>query len=248
MDGRHDRAIRAVLFDKDGTLIDFQKTWSPAFVRLVDTFSAGDADLRLRLAEVCAFDLEAGLFAPESPFVAGSNDILVADWAAILGVPDPVALMGEINRHLVAFGLASLSPFPGLADAVGRLRAGGYVLGVATNDTEISARAQIDALGLAPSFPHVFGYDSGFGAKPGPGMVHAFAEAAGIPVSAVAMVGDSLHDLHAGRAAGARALAVTTGTVGAEVLAPHADAVFSGLHDLVAWLSASAAAAAEAET
>jgi phosphoglycolate phosphatase len=34
--------IRAVLFDKDGTLVDFQRTWGPATDRVLQTLAAGD--------------------------------------------------------------------------------------------------------------------------------------------------------------------------------------------------------------
>ena len=64
-------------------------------------------------------------------------------------------------------------------------------------------------------------------------MVLAFAAHLGIDPSQVAMVGDSVHDLHAGRAAGAVAVAVTSGLADAETLAPHADHVLDDIRGLV---------------
>ena len=50
------------------------------------------------------------------------------------------------------------------------------------------------------------------------------------------MVGDSLHDLSAARAAGMRAVAVLTGVAGREDLAPAADVVLDGVADLPRWI------------
>jgi phosphoglycolate phosphatase len=86
-------------------------------------------------------------------------------------------------------------------------------------------------------FDFIAGFDSGFGCKPGPDPLLAFAEAMGLDPADVLMVGDSLHDLHAARAAGMRAVAVLTGVAGKEVLAPHAEAVLPHIGHLPAWLA-----------
>ena len=54
----------------------------------------------------------------------------------------------------------------------------------------------------------------------------------------VAMVGDSTHDLHAGRAAGMTTIGVLTGPATEETLAPFADAVLPDISHLPAWLNA----------
>ncbi|MFW5641465.1 MAG: HAD family hydrolase, partial [Roseicyclus sp.] len=69
-----------------------------------------------------------------------------------------------------------------------------------------------------------------------PGMCLAFAEAFAIAPERIVMVGDSLHDLHAGRAAGMRVAAVLTGPAAAADLAPHADVVLRHIGHLPAWL------------
>ena len=56
-------------------------------------------------------------------------------------------------------------------------------------------------------------------------MVLAFARHLGVAPAQIAMVGDSLHDLDAARAAGALAVAVLSGPADRDALAPHADYV-----------------------
>ena len=108
---------------------------------------------------------------------------------------------------------------------------------MATNDSEAPARQHIAAHGLTALFDFIAGYDSGHGAKPGPGMCLAFARQLGLDPSRVAMVGDSLHDLHAGRAAGMRTIGVLTGMASASVLAPHADVVLPDIGAIPGWLA-----------
>jgi len=52
------------------------------------------------------------------------------------------------------------------------------------------------------------------------------------------MVGDSTHDLIAGRAAGMKTIAVLTGMAGPADLAPLADAVLPDIGHIPGWLQA----------
>ena len=65
----------------------------------------------------------------------------------------------------------------------------------------------------------------------------AFAAHLGVAPAKVVMVGDSLHDMAAARAAGMRAVAVLTGPASAEVLAPAADVVLPTIDGLAGWLA-----------
>ena len=102
------------------------------------------------------------------------------------------------------------------------MQAQGFRLGIATNDAEASAKAQCGRLGLTPFLDFVAGYDSGHGGKPDPGMVLGFARHIGAQPSDIALVGDSVHDLEAARAAGAISIAVLSGPATSDVLAARA--------------------------
>jgi phosphoglycolate phosphatase len=66
----------------------------------------------------------------------------------------------------------------------------------------------------------------------------AFCTKTGLNPARVVMVGDSHHDLLAGRRAGMQTLGVLTGTAGADDLAPLADAVLPDIGHIPAWLVA----------
>ena len=232
--------ITAILFDKDGTLISFEKTWGPALLDVMRAMSGGDAAAFARLVALNHFDVASVSFLPTSPLIAGSSTSYGPDWARVLGRSDLDAVKAELDQRFHAAGLRHLTPLGEPAPVLKALAAHGLHLGIATNDSERAARAQADVLGLIPHLTFVAGYDSGHGAKPGPGMVQAFARQCGCVPGSVAMVGDSLHDLQAARAAGAVAVAVLSGPASRGELEPHADVVLGGIGELAEWVVNSA--------
>lgn len=228
------KTIAGVLFDKDGTLVDFDLTWGRAGHAVMHDLGRGDAPVVARLAAAMHYDVASRRFAPTSPLIAGAPDTYVHLWAEALGRANDPAMLDDLNRAFTEATLRSLAPI-GDPDAVLlALKARGLKLGLATNDGEASARRQLAALGLDAHMDFVAGYDTGHGGKPDPGMVQAFARAVGVPPSRIAMVGDSHLDLVAARAAGAVAVAVLSGPARRDELEPLADHVLDGIADLPA--------------
>ena len=226
--------IGAFLFDKDGTLLDFQKTWGPwSAARVRDIAAAAGADAQA-LADHLGVDLARGAVAPYSVIVAGTLTEVAEAFAAFPGAGSPDDMAEILGSSAL---LTRPEPVCALDPLFAELAAHGCRLGVATNDGEAIARSQMQALGVLPRLEFVAGFDSGWGGKPGPGMCTAFAAAMGLAPGRIAMVGDSLHDLEAGRAAGMVTIAVETGPASAAELAPHADHVLPSIADLPVWLA-----------
>ena len=226
--------IAAILFDKDGTLFDFDATWGAWARGVIFDLAAGDVALAGRLAQALGYDLAAGRFECHSPVIAGT----VAEVAERIVAHLPGRSVSALVRDLDA--AACRAPQVAAVDlecCLGGLRGAGLRLGVATNDSESSARAQLQREGISRFFDFIAGYDSGFGGKPAPGQLLAFAAHLGVAPAKVVMVGDSLHDMAAARAAGMRAVAVLTGPASAEVLAPAADVVLPTIDGLAGWLA-----------
>jgi phosphoglycolate phosphatase len=85
-------------------------------------------------------------------------------------------------------------------------------------------------------FAFVAGFDSGHGVKPDADPLLAFCAATGVAPDRTAMVGDSLHDLVAGAAAGMMRIGVLTGMAQHDDLAPHADVVLPNIGHIPEWL------------
>ncbi len=224
--------LAGLLFDKDGTLVDFDLTWGRAGHDVMMALGGGDAATVARLAEAMHYSVADRRFAPTSPLIAGAPDTYVHLWAAALGrVGDPT-MLDDLDAAFTNATLRALAPIGEPEAVLLALKGRGLRLGLATNDGEASARRQLAALGLDAHMAFIAGYDTGHGGKPDPGMVLAFAASLKVAPSQVAMVGDSHLDLLAARAAGAVAVAVLTGPAQRHELEPFADHVIAGIEDL----------------
>lgn len=225
--------IDGLLFDKDGTLFDFRISWGRWAQRFL-TQIASDAAHAARLGRAIGFDPITGTFEPHSPVIAAT----AADIAAALAAELPGTSVSDLTDRIDASAAqAPMSPAVPLLPLMSAFRAQGLRLGVATNDSEGPARQHLANHGITDCFDFIAGYDSGYGAKPGPGMCLAFARQLDLDPARVAMVGDSRHDLEAGRAAGMRTVAVLTGIAKQDDLRPHADVVLTDIGEIPGWIS-----------
>lgn len=232
---RLDTDIQGIVFDKDGTLFDFDATWSVWCDRMVGDLSNNDPALKSELAALIGYDTVNRSFTSGSLIVsAAANDTALA-----LSDRLPDIDLAEINRlggrHLQDLPIV---PTTDLTELFTLFKSNNLKLGVATNDSEASAHAQLDHFELSGFFDFVCGYDSGFGAKPAAGMIAAFCSATGLQAQQVAMVGDSAHDMNAGHAAGAGLKAgVLTGPATEQELLLCADIVLPDISGLSGLLS-----------
>lgn len=226
--------IDAILFDKDGTLFDFGATWEAWAEAFLMRATGQDRPRAQAIGAEIGFDLEARRFDPASVVIAGTP----AEVAGALGPHFPqmsqLALIDMLNEEAEIAPQVEAVP---LAPFLDGLRGQGLRLGVATNDAEAPARAHLGAAKVLDRFDFIAGFDSGHGAKPEPGPLLAFCSAVDVDPARAVMVGDSTHDLFAGRAAGMLTLGVLTGMAKADELAPHADAVLPDIGHIPAWIA-----------
>ena len=224
--------LKAILFDKDGTLLDFDLTWGAAGYHVMQTLAGGNEFHFHQLVEATHYDLETRRYLPTSLMVAGALDEIGPLWAKALNRTDITFVAQEIDRLFMALAPDYLVQLGDPLAILLALKDKGYRLGMATNDSEAAALQQAELMGLIPHLDFVAGHDSGHGRKPDPGMVEAFAKLTGYRTRDIALVGDSTHDLHAARTAGALAIAVLSGPASREELEPHADYVIASIADL----------------
>ena len=144
-------SIEAILFDKDGVLIDFDRTWGQWGRSFLADLAEGDAALHGRLADALVYDVDSSVFLPSSPLIAGTSDTWLRLIAPVLPDRAPDELIEcAVNALKETEVVAPVD----LVAVLGELREKGYPLGIATNDHEESARQQMEGLG-AVSYTHL---------------------------------------------------------------------------------------------
>ena len=90
--------IRGIVFDKDGTLFDFHRTWAAFNARLIADLAGGDTERAAALAEALGFDLEEPRFLPDSPMIAGTIEVVIEAVARILPELDEALLAARAHE------------------------------------------------------------------------------------------------------------------------------------------------------
>jgi phosphoglycolate phosphatase len=228
--------IKAILFDKDGTLLDFEATWAPINQQAGLLAAKGNAELARLILDRCGVDPLTGKTRAESPLAIAAADE-IADAMIEAGSQLKKVELVDGLHWLFASAARTAVPLTDLPTLFAQLKALGLKIGIASSDSAEAVAATISTLGLKTLVDFHCGYDSGFGPKPEPGMIHGFCAALGLQPNQIAMVGDSTHDLGMGKAAGAGlTVGVLTGTGARETLEPLADVLIASIDDLPALL------------
>jgi phosphoglycolate phosphatase len=222
---------QGIVFDKDGTLLDFNRTWLPIYRYAAAEFANGDSALADQLLSAHGFDATTTRFNGGSLLAAGNNQQIAHAWAMQIDQPDRVEKIST-RLHEIFHDLGSLhaTPVRLLADTLRQLKQSGRKLGVATADSHQGIISTLQSFDVLDEFDFLAGYDSGHGVKPEAGMVIAFCEQMALATRTVVVVGDNRHDIEMGRNANAGlCVGVLTGTSTREDLESIADIVLDDI-------------------
>lgn len=227
--------LEAIVFDKDGVIIDFERTWAPALKSFARVMAAGDDDREREYLAAAGYDAASGGFTPGSIWAAGNTLDLVEAWAGDGDSQARARLGRRLEAHCAGFEQTPIIPGEELHDLFSDLRARGLKLAMATNDASASARRALEGLAIDGFFDCVVGYDSVANPKPAPDPLLAVCDWFGMAPERVAMVGDNAHDADMARAAGAGVvIGVLSGNGGRAELAPLVDHLIETIAELPA--------------
>ncbi len=232
----------AILFDKDGTLIEFNATWLPVYKSAAMEFSGNNAVLADALLGEHGYDHCNKRFFGGSLLAAGNNRDIASAWCAQLGEdidgPGFEARYQHLSHIFQQQAAANATPVTNLKRILTELKRSGLKLGVATSDSFVGIHNTLQAFDVLDQFDFLCGYDSGHGIKPSAGMVHAFCTAQSVTPAQTIVVGDNKHDIEMGRnAAAGLCVGVLTGTSTHAELEPIADLVYDDIGGLLELLA-----------
>ncbi len=181
---------RIVLWDLDGTLLDPNGSIRGTLNHVVaeagfEAFGAGDVLIGMPLREILQ-----------------------------LRTSDPDAVETMVQRYREVFTTQSWRAvrfYPGTRELVSDLHAAGIPQAIVTTKGEQEAIQLLNDLGVLELFETVVGDDDVRPLKPDPAPVVAACGRLGLRPSAATMVGDTVYDIAAAKAAGARAVGVLWG-------------------------------------
>lgn len=140
------------------------------------------------------------------------------------------AFIDYYGAHLLDHTL----PYPGVEEVLRHFFAT-RPLAVITNKPEAFSRTILEGLGLAGYFREILGYDSVERKKPHPEGILQVLQGWGVEPTRAVMVGDSDHDILAGKAAGTVTVAVAYGFKSAEeLLSAGPDYLIHDIRELIA--------------
>lgn len=222
--------LRGIVFDKDGTLFHHDLTWDHWTKNVIYQLANAFDHRAAALAKAIDFDLDTEKLLPHSALIAGTHDEAVALFNQVMPNIPRESIDGILRSCLQDVVVVPTTDLIALTAYFTDL---GVQLAVMTNDLEEAARSQLASIGALSCFSIIVGADSGHGAKPSAQPLLHCAANMGLAPHECLMVGDSLHDLRAGQAAGMMTLGVLTGPANKAELAPYADFILPSLHHLL---------------
>jgi len=194
--------VRAVLFDLDGTLVDTTELILASHAHVIERrFSGRPLPTRRELIQNLGRSLPETLL--EYAVAATENAQQAAESAE--------QMLQTYRDYQTANHDRMIRPFEGMRETLERLRDRGYTLGVVTSKMQATARLALDHYDLSELLPLGVFHDDTERHKPDPApLLHALRKG-GLSANETVYVGDSIHDVAAGRAADVYTIAALWG-------------------------------------
>lgn len=235
--------IKGIIFDKDGTLIDFHSLWVDIAVTSIEKFvqinSIGHVD-NIEKYILESIGVKNNYIDPDGALAHKASYNLALDiYEALLKVDIDIPLenvrsqMVELFNSSVTNESVRFNTFTDMKELIAKLKARNIFIGLATADTVFSATKCLERLGIIDDFDFVGGDDGRIVPKPDPDMVNRFVELNGLEPKDIAVVGDTLCDMKFAKNSGAMAIGVLSGVSKEEDFQGKADHVIESVDKLL---------------
>jgi phosphoglycolate phosphatase len=240
--GRSWQSCKALLFDKDGTLINFRLMWLGWCREVVRNMGAQYPPAAVeKCLSAWGVDLALGSIEPGGHLAIGSTAVLQQSLALKLQEEkvcsfeaEAVVLAAMRQAYCTAEEKKLVQPIEGIPEMVVELHRRGYQLAVVTTDDAAKAEDNLKAIGLDQYFTVLLGCDRVANCKPAPDLVLEACRLLNIRPDQTAVIGDTVADLQMGQAAGTACnIGVASGVTAPESLLNYADLVLESAAHLI---------------
>ena len=241
MDGlKHFRA-QAIIFDKDGTLIDFDAMWGGWIVYVAEQLQAvSGLDVHAAFYLEMGYDDNTKKVLPYGKLASQPMALLyqlTVDVMLFFGLDAPEAERVVERAWRVPDPIMLAKPLTDTRTLFSNLRKQGIQIAIATSDDRAPTQAMIEAFDIEEFITTLVCGDDGIPSKPSPHMVLTVCERLNIDPAKVMVIGDTASDLKMARAAGAGlAVGVLSGVSSARELINYADVLIESIDELHAYI------------
>jgi phosphoglycolate phosphatase-like HAD superfamily hydrolase len=228
-----------IIFDKDGTLINFETMWVAWAMDLAQRLEALTGRSMIeRLQKAMDFYADTGqIIAHGVLSVTPMNGLRALTVQLLIGEVglSPAAAEAAVTKVWQTPDPVALAhPLTDLNALFQTVRQHQVQIAIATSDDRAPTEATLAKLGLAGFVATLACGDDGIPIKPEPDMVLTICRRVGISPAKAVIVGDNVADLEMGRRAGiGLRVGVLSGVSSAEILAPYADILLPSVANLV---------------
>lgn len=229
--------IKGVLFDKDGTLLEFLTLWHGIIRNVLD-----DLELRYSVSKETIEELKrvSGFrkdnFAKESRIQYLATTQIVDLWIGILNKEAQCITCREltelINEKAVA-GNLEITALKGVKELLGYLKSKEYLLGVATADMEYSTCYGLKKAGILEYFDYIGYNGEDIDPKPSPDMAVNFCRKMNLRPAEVLIVGDSVTDMEFAENANTQFIGIKTDYNDYKGFLNHNKPVVENIYDII---------------
>jgi HAD superfamily hydrolase (TIGR01549 family) len=230
--------IKGILFDKDGTLLEFDSTWRPIANQVVEEVAKNyNFNDKVALAE--SIGLYEKSIDPNGSLSSGTNKDVALDMLSVLQSNNVDCKDAEhIKWSTQIFNKVAASlpfyPVDGVIETIKTLKEKGYYIGLSTADSVENAKLFLEKTGLNLYFDYIGADDGIINPKPAPDYMDNFCKQYNLKPSEVVVVGDTMADMNFGINSGAGLIVgVLSGTGTISLLGDSANIIIKSVKDLI---------------
>jgi len=229
-----------IVFDKDGTLMDFEKFWVKILkISIEAILKKYNAPLYLT-QDICkAYGADGDVVDINGIFCGGTYEMM---GKAIYDIFEKNGIKTNYDELCTAtknefysnYSLGEIVPacddIEGLFEKISSL---GIKAVLVTSDDEFGAKKCLDKFKITKYFDEIYADDGINPPKPHPYYINRLISEKGAKKEEIVMVGDTLTDMNFAKNAGVKAIGVAKSIENKNILMPHADAVLDDISQIL---------------